>query len=207
MNKIDYIYSLLGDSCVAIYYGGSRVDPVIENPHDYDYICFSKRLHYQKASHILTKYKFRKSMSRLNKPQEVLTVDGKDFSQIRAYPYTKITWFSYLDPLMVKVIGEDVCPKTDIIKEHRQEFADCLIKKAQELIDGRIKNQKRWYHILRGFYILLNNSYDVTPEQRVEINILHDLAPGYEKVISKTIKLFEDFKQNKTFKEVELNAK
>ncbi|MBO5424035.1 MAG: hypothetical protein J6A25_00810 [Lachnospiraceae bacterium] len=192
MDKIEYIYSLLGDSCAAIYMGGSRVDSVIDNPHDYDYICFSERLHYQRASHILTKHNFRRSMSQLNKPQETLLVDGKDFSQIRAYPYTKITWFSYLDSLMIKVIGKDVCPKTDIIKEHRQEFSQCLKKKAQELLDGKIKNQKRWYHILRGTYILMNNSYEVTPEQKVEINTLHDLNAGYEKLIEKTASLVKE---------------
>lgn len=189
---IEHIYKLFDDSCAAIYYGGSRVDPVINNPHDYDYICFSKRLQYKKATNILVKHNFRKSMSRQNQPQQLLTVDNKDFSQVRAYPYTQITWFSYLDSLMIKVIGEDVCPKTDIIKEYRQEFIQCLKKKAQALLDGKIKNQKRWYHILRGTYILMNNSYDVTPEQKVEINTLHDLSAGYEKLIEKTASLVKE---------------
>jgi hypothetical protein len=115
----------------------------------------------------------------------------RDFSQIRVVPYTQITWFSYLDSLMTKVMGEDVCPKTDIISEHRAEFIECLKTKAKELIDGKILNQKRWYHLLRGVYILQNNSYEVTEEQRREINILHDLTTGYEQVRNKTIKLIE----------------
>jgi hypothetical protein len=90
---------------------------------------------------------------------------------------------------MEKVIGEDVCPKTDIIVEHRAEFIKALKEKMELLLNGTIKNKKRWYHILRGVYILLNNSYEVTPDQRVEINILHDLSEGYEKLISKTIEL------------------
>ena len=34
------------------------------------------------------------------------------------------------------------------------------------------------YHILRGIYILMNNSYEVTKEQKREINILHDVTDG-----------------------------
>jgi hypothetical protein len=126
-----------------------------------------------------------------NKKEKPVKVSLSDFSQIRSYPYTQITWFSYLDPLMVKVIGEDVCPKTDVIQEHRTEFIKCLKEKAAELTSGRMLNQKRWYHILRGIYILINNSYEVTPDQRREINILHDLALGYEQIRDKTIELLK----------------
>jgi hypothetical protein len=92
---------------------------------------------------------------------------------------------------MIKVIGEDVCPKTDIIYEHRSEFIACLKEKADALICGKIKNQKRWYHLLRGAYILINNSYEVTQEQREEINRLHDLSEGWECVRDKTIELIK----------------
>jgi hypothetical protein len=95
---------------------------------------------------------------------------------------------------MIKVIGEDVCPKTDIIYGHRSEFIKCLKEKVDELTNGKIKNQKRWYHLLRGAYILINNSYDVTPEQRAEINTLHDLSEGWEKVRDKTIELVKNLK-------------
>lgn len=194
MNNPEYVFNLLKDSCIAIYQGGSRVDKIIDNPHDYDYISFSKRLHYQKVSRILTKHNFKKSMSMLNKPDKTVNKTSEDFSQIRAYPYTQITWFSYLDPLMIKVVGKDICPKTDIIHKHRQEFIVCLKKKVQELKTKKIKNQKRWYHLLRGAYILINNSYEVTPEQKQEINILHDLAEGYEQLIIKTADLVNNLR-------------
>jgi hypothetical protein len=119
--------------------------------------------------------------------EEVLT----DFSQIRVFPYTQITWFSYLDPLMIKLKGADVCPNTDIIVEHRKEFLNCLNEKAKLLLNGTMRNQKRWYHILRGLYILINNSYDVTEQQRKEINTLHDLAADWETVRANTITLLE----------------
>jgi hypothetical protein len=37
--------------------------------------------------------------------------------------------------------------------------------------------------------LLLNNSYEVSEEQRKKINILHDLSEGWELVRDKTIKL------------------
>jgi hypothetical protein len=58
---------------------------------------------------------------------------------------------------------------------------------------GRIKNQKRWYHLLRGIYILINNSYEVSDEQKKEINILHQLANGWEAIRDKTITLISTF--------------
>lgn len=95
---------------------------------------------------------------------------------------------------MELAIGEDICPKTDVIYEHRQEFINCLQEKADQLLNGKIKNQKRWYHLLRGVYILMNYSYEVTDEQRREINILHDLGEGWEIARDKTIDLVQKVK-------------
>lgn len=193
-SRIKEIFPFIEDFCTAIYYGGSNVDPVIDNPHDYDYICFAKQRRAQSLLYSLTKQGFRPVWTRSTNNKEVLQKSNLiDLSQVRMYPYTQITWFSYLDPLMIKVIGEDVCPKTDIIYEHRLEFINCLKSQAEKLIAGKILNQKRWYHILRGIYILMNNSYDVSPEQRIEINILHDLSPGYEQIRDKTINLLQQF--------------
>ena len=180
------IYNKISYCCEGIYQGGSHIDPIIEHPHDYDYICFAKYLCMTKIKSKLVKLGLAKSGSKSKKadPNWLL-----DFSQIRVYPYTQITWFSYLDKLMVLKAGKDVCPKTDIILEHRAEFLKELKYKANLLIDGTISNQKRWYHILRGVYILLNNSYEVNEEQKKEINILHDLAPGWKQVRDKTIQL------------------
>ena len=37
--KVVEVFDKVKSYCEAIYKGGSRLDPVIENPHDYDYIC------------------------------------------------------------------------------------------------------------------------------------------------------------------------
>lgn len=195
MDKAKQVFSTVADYCSAIYYGGSRVDPVIDNPHDYDYICFAKPLQRYNLVCQLRKNRLRVGRSICkNARQSNLCLATQDFSQIRVYPYTAITWFSYLDVLMEHLIGEEVCPKTDVIHQHRDEFINCLQQKMQDLLSGKLRNQKRWYHILRGAYILINNSYEVTTEQRYEINILHDLTEGWETVRDKTIKLVQTLK-------------
>jgi hypothetical protein len=40
--KVQEIYKEIEPYCTAIYLGGSRVDPVIENPKDYDFIVYVK---------------------------------------------------------------------------------------------------------------------------------------------------------------------
>lgn len=193
--KVVEVFDKVKLYCEAIYKGGSRLDPVIENPHDYDYICFAKDLQRHNLLRSLISHGFKTTGSKRKLKQmslDSVQEDLYDFSQIRPYPYTEINWFSYLDILMTRVVGEDVCPKTDIISKHRNEFIADLKLKVNKLTKNIITNQKRWYHILRGVYILINNSYEVNDEQKKEINILHDLAPGWEEVRDKTIQLLNN---------------
>lgn len=176
--------------CIAIYSGGSTVDPVINNPHDFDYICFAKPNKKTALLNRLAKLGLRINASMKNNANNK-NKSAYDFSQVRVYPYTQITWFSYLDILMEKVIGEDICPKTDIIYKHRAEFIAELQNKMKLLLECRIKNNKRWYHLLRGAYIIQNNSYAVTEAQKKEINILHDLSDGWEAIRDKTIEILK----------------
>ena len=186
-DETKYVFCLIEDCCAAIYLGGSRVDPVIENPHDYDYICFAKYLKLDTLIDKLNKLGFKQQDgTEATKPKTLL-----DMTQIRYYPYTQINWFSYLDHYMIKIIGDDVCTKLDIINRYRKDYLLELKDKANKLLNTWTNASKRWYHILRGVYILLNNSYDVTEEQKREINILHDLTPGWEVIRDKTIQLLE----------------
>lgn len=180
--------------CYAVYLGGSRVDMSIDKPHDYDYIWFVKPRQYNFLIVCLRDIGIKcanvgSTKTNKNKVEPELLIDC---SQCRFIPSTKITWFSYLDPLMRLVAGDDICPKTDIIYKHRKEFIEELKNKANLINTNRIKNQKRWYHILRGIYILLNNSYEVNEEQKKELNILHDLDNNWEAVRDKTLKLLSN---------------
>ena len=188
--EIVQYFEQIKSNCNAIYLGGSRIDPVIDNPHDYDFICFAKPL----KMHILPA-----QLEQLGFPQQDGTDRTKlktllDMTQIRQYPYNEIDWFSYLDHLMIKVVGDDVCPDTDIINTNRQDFLKDLRYKAECLLTEWCNYPKRWYHILRGVYILMNNSYEVTEEQKKEINILHDLTPGWEGIVLKTVNLLAQLK-------------
>lgn len=203
------IFSTIENHCAAIYLGGSRVDPVIDNAHDYDCICFAKPSHYHDLAVSLKKVGFKPEIAGEEKSQSTLkqayqrnnidlNLDLLDISQMRSYTFNIIDWFAYLDHYMIKFIGEDVCPKPDLLGADKAAYLKDLKLKAVELSSKdwseHPSRNKRWYHILRGVYILLNNSYEVTEEQKREINILHDLAEGWEDIRDKTIKLLETLK-------------
>lgn len=200
------IFSIVEPHCAAIYLGGSRVDPVIDNAHDYDCICFAKPSHYYDLSVLLKKVGFKSEIEGEEKAQSTLkqvyqrcnidlNLDLLDISQMRSYNFNTIDWFAYLDYYMIKFTGEDVCPRPDLLGKDKAAYLKDLKLKAVELYSKdwseHPSRNKRWYHILRGVYILLNNSYDVTEEQKREINILHDLTPGWEVIRDKTIQLLE----------------
>lgn len=189
---LEEVFEATKDYCVAIYHGGSRVDPVIEHPQDTDYILFTDTS-YQKHRLLRCLNELGlislKSSTSYGITKVHYSECGADFSQVRVKGLNRINWFSYLDILMIKEAGDEACPKTDIIREHRAAFLADLRLKTDFLLKNYLKNQKRWYHVLRGAYILLNNSYEVTLEQKREINMLHDLSEGWEEVRDKTIEL------------------
>ena len=92
---------------------------------------------------------------------------------------------------MIKLVGEDINFTFDVIDKDREEYKQILRETVEKILSNKIRNQKRWYQILRGVYILINNSYELTEHQRKEINILHDLTPGWEVIRDKTIQLLE----------------
>jgi hypothetical protein len=145
---------MFDNSCEAIYFGGSHVDPVIMHPHDFDYISFAKPMRSSQVLNKLIKLGVAtKFYLQNNKKLKLIGTCASnaydqneslvDFSQVRKYPYTQITWFSYLDVLMVKVIGNDVCPKTDVITEHRKEFFEAMYSRMKKLINKKHTGSKR----------------------------------------------------------------
>lgn len=189
LSAILEIWEKIEPCCEAIYITGSRVDPIIKSPHDYDYVIYVKSA----CRHLVWGKLESLGLTRSHKVS-FKEATNLDLSLLKSPPYDRITWFSYLDVLSYKVVGSDVCPKTDVINTYRNKFIECLREKAEELETDIILNKKRWYHILRGIYILQNNSYDVTDEQKKEINILHDLSDGWENIRNKTIKLLKTIK-------------
>lgn len=178
------VYNYLQPYCIAIYLGGSLCENIIENAHDVDFICFSDKpvdmchirigLHfYQKNHQLPTNY---------------------DFIQVRTKQKEEHAYGSYINKKMIKLVGQDIDFTFDVIKTDRQEYIQILNETVDKLLSKKIRNQKRWYQILRGVYVLLNHSYDLTDEQKKEINILHDLTEGWKDIRNKTIQLVRNIK-------------
>jgi hypothetical protein len=94
--QCEQVYSLINEHCEAIYLGGSRVDPVIDNAKDFDFICFAKQYKRTVLRNLLTKLGYRTAGSnKINAKKISRITEHKhnidDFSQIRYYPYNQIT--------------------------------------------------------------------------------------------------------------------
>ena len=89
-DKISDTFSKIDKYCLAIYFGGSHVDPIIESPHDYDFICFAKPYQQHHLLRLLKKYNLRVGKSRLDL-KSTKEEHTEDFSQVRIPPYGQIT--------------------------------------------------------------------------------------------------------------------
>lgn len=166
----EHLFEYLQPYCIAIYLGGSLCEGLIKNPHDVDFICFSDKpvdmCHIRRLLFFYQKY---------NKLPECI-----DVLQVRTKQKEEHDYGSYINKKMIKIIGEDITFDFDVINTHREEYKNILVDTIEKLDNKKIKNQKRWYQILRGYYILKNNSYDLTEEEINIINIVHDQIDGWE---------------------------
>lgn len=176
------VYNYLQPYCIAIYLGGSMCEGIIKNTHDIDFICFSDKP--VDMSYIRMGLHFYQKKHRLP--------ENYDFLQVRTKQKEEHSYGSYINKKMIKLVGEDIDFTFDVVDKDREEYIKTLHETKDQLLSNRIKNQKRWYQILRGIYILINNSYEVTDEQKREINILHNLSEGWEKIRDKTIQLLNN---------------
>lgn len=181
---VTQLYDFLQPYCIAIYLGGSICENIIEKSHDIDIICFSDLPREM--------YNIRRDIQKFLKEYDVPT--DYDFIQVRTKQREEHAYGSYINKKMVKLIGEDIDFKFDVINDNRIEYIQILKDTVEKILSGKIKNQKRWYQIYRGICILVNNSYEVTTEQKREINILHDLSDGWEEIKDKTINLLANLK-------------
>lgn len=178
------LYNFLQPYCVSIYLGGSLCEKIIEKPHDIDLICFSCTPREM--------YNIKWGIQKFLKIHSIYS--SFDLIQVRNKQQEERSYGSYINKKMIKLIGEDVDFKFDVINNNRGEYIQILKDSVEKILSGKINNQKRWYQIYRGICILLNNSYDLTEEQKIEINILHDLSDGWEKIKLKTINILNSIK-------------
>lgn len=171
VNLITDLYNFMQPYCKAIYLGGSHVDKYIKNYHDIDLICFGELP--IDMCHIRRRIGIYQQRHEINK--------NIDLIQVRNKLNEEHDYGSYINKMMIKLIGEDIQFNFDIINKDRQEYINILKETVKKLEVGKIKNQKRWYQVARGLFILQNNSYDLTDEQAKIVNEIHDQVDGWEK--------------------------
>lgn len=167
---ISKLYNLLQPYCIAIYLGGSHCQKYIKNPHDIDIICFSDTF----KNYCELTYNLHFYLSH-HKEDNIY-----DFLQVRCEDEEEHAYGSYIHKDMIKLIGRDVSFTFDILGKDRLEYVNILLDTIDKLNRGYIRNQKRWYQVMRGYYLLKNNSYELTEEQIDIINKIHDQEEGWE---------------------------
>lgn len=130
---ITQLYSILQPYCIAIYLGGSYCEDIIENPHDIDFICFSKTP--REANDI------RRLIYRYSKVSPL--PKNYDFIQLRNSQIEERAYGSYINKRMIKLIGEDINFEFDVIEKDRAEYLQILKTAIIDLQAGRVQNPKR----------------------------------------------------------------
>lgn len=143
MNNYEKIMNSL-PNCVAIYETGSSV--ILPSHHDTD---------------LLLVFKTKQDM--LNGIRYAPHYTGYDLHFAHMNNINKVFVGAYVYPYMVRRCGRSVEFNYNIL-ENKEEYMNCL-SKSFEICD-KIKTTKKWYHIVIGYYILLNNSYDLTSVQK-----------------------------------------
>jgi len=181
INIAEKVYKALYPYCIAIYLGGSSCQDYIKHKHDVDFICFAREP--VNMCHI------RRLLFFFLKNNDVPST--YDFIQVRTSQREEHAYGSYINKQMIKLVGEDINFTFDVIDKNRNEYISILQATINKLDRMKIANQKRWYQVVRGYYILLHDSYDLTEEEIEIINKIHDQEEGWEqyKITAKDLEL------------------
>lgn len=185
------MYKKLQPYVIAIYLGGSSVDKYIKNKGDVDYIIFVRKASDKPIVQNLINFILGLKINEFNK------VDNQDFMNIRTLEKEEKEYGSYINKMMIKLVGQTIKFEYDVIDKDREDYIKKLKAKILDLTKNRWKNQKRWYQILRGIYIIKNKSYKLTKEQAENINKFHDLNFKEEEIYEIIYKEFNDIKDKK----------
>lgn len=165
------VFAYLQPYCIAIYLGGSSCQDFIANKGDIDFICFSDKP--VDMCHIRRLLYFYQKKHEL--PKEC------DFIQVRNATNEERSYGSYINKEMVKLVGKDIEFKFDVVNSDREEYANVLIQTIEKLDSGKIRNQKRWYQVLRGYLILKKKTYRLNKQEKAMLNEVHDQVEGWER--------------------------
>lgn len=150
---------------IGIFLGGSATSPYIENPHDYD--IFIVWANPEERNNAIPDIKIlQQQRDEIDSAYRFINRHIHEYEN-----HNKRHWliYNYLFPYNQLIIGET--PYTvfiDILTEWNSIYPELVhsIKRAHY--------QKWFYHILTTLYIWKNQSYELTPEQLTNVQIVHD---------------------------------
>lgn len=170
MNILDY-YDYVKDNCVAVYKTGSTILKYLKNCRDIDYMfLYDTEEHAQEA-----KKKF------FNKYDRFKLHDNKIDIHFRSTEEFKDIWGFARE---MEIIFDNINYMNSILSilEDKKEFINkikyhVIMRKERCLKNKKLNfyKIKGWYYTYRIHSILKNNSYELTEEQKENINILHDM--------------------------------
>jgi len=184
---IDF-YNENKDDIAMILIGGSSTLSYINNPHDVDvFVVYKERP--TDIEIMRERARKRKNVYYAFKDEGESVTIGLRYLEIYKYWLTGINdnpnkeliypIYLYLCKYLKILIGEDTLNVKNLSvldqrEKYKQRLKDFLFKDFNNLLNKHNELPKDLYHVLTGFYILKNNSYDLTEEQISNINIVHD---------------------------------
>lgn len=157
------IYDIFHPYIKSIYLGGSLVSGFIKDSHDIDFIIFTD----SKENAI----RLTITLEHLKKRKPELFEENDCWKQIRVQNKVEVKVWSYLYNNMVFLCGEKQNFLFDPINNEKDynKYLDVLLTQFNAL-----KYKKRMYHIYRGYLLLSKKTYELSDEEKTELNILHD---------------------------------
>ena len=194
---LDKLKEILGEydmeGITAVSVDGSACLPFINNSNDVDIHAFINKDKFEKRTDALREAKkavrnefpnvaiichwdnrFTDGITRLDDMTDFLHQTCSLPSYVYQSHFAKIIYgekksiFGDID-----ILGKD---KSDYLSNLKYEI-NCDGFKKQMKKTGRTK---RLYHVLCGIYFIENNSYELTEEQKKNVNIAHDKTDGWE---------------------------
>lgn len=179
---MERIYNYIKDHCVALYKAGSQTVPFLQNQRDTEYVLFCSSNEDRFAClDILFPPQIEIEVPIVNENgeeeiiksvvQEEPLVPLKTRFIKASNPRCEIWSYQYHYAYIGEHYGKDIKEYDYNILDHKKDYIDKLIAFYYE---NHKKQDKQWYHVLIGLYILENNSYDLTQEQQQQVQLAHD---------------------------------
>lgn len=125
------MYDKLQPYVIAIYLGGSSVDKYIKNKGDVDYIIFVRKTSDKPIVQNLINSILGLKINEFNK------VDNQDFMNIRTLEKEEKEYGSYINKMMVNLVGQTIKFEYDVIDKDREDYIKKLKAKILDLTKNR----------------------------------------------------------------------